>query len=209
VIPVTLPDSCTVDARAHLERLATGPFRGVALRAPADDRGWVDAARETGWEDAGVRERWRGPLTARPLDTDVRSWRDVGRPAFTTALEACLDGADPRFAAGAAALLEDWEPIEPVDEGLFGVLPGIGVVVPRIVEPEVGSLLFVGVRPEVRGQGHGRRLHDAALALLFDAGARAYEDETGADNPAMKALFARAGLACIARWRTLRRSAPC
>lgn len=206
---MVLPDSGSVDAIAHLKRLATGPFRVVELRAPAGDRGWLDAARETGWDAEGIRERWRGALAERPLDADLRSVREVGRGAFAEALDACVNGAGPRFAVGAIALLDDWAPIESVDERLFGVLPGIGVVVPRLVEPEVGSLLFIGVRPEVRGRGHGRRLHDAALAVLFDAGARIYEDEVSVGNLAMKALFERAGMACVARWRTLRRSAPC
>ncbi len=203
VVPVKLPDSRSVDPIAHLKRLQHGPFRGVELRAPAEDPGWVEAAKHTRWVDRGVRERWRGPLTERPLDPDVVPLKDLGSDAFRDALEACLVSVADRFSAGAAALLEDWAPIRPVDEALFGVLPGIGVVVPRLPEPELGALLFIGVQPAARGTGAGRRLHDAALALLYRAGARTYEDETEASNAPMLALFRHAGLSCAERWRAL------
>ncbi|MCB9678693.1 MAG: hypothetical protein H6737_26560 [Alphaproteobacteria bacterium] len=202
--PVVLPPSDGIDVHAHLRRICAGPLGGCELRAPADDARWREAAEALGLVDAGIRERWRGVLPGRPADPGFVSLASMGPERFVARLGEALEGVDdPRFGSDPAALFEAWEPLAPGEDGLWGVVGDIGVVVPRRVEPEVGSLLFVGTFPRCRGQGHGPRLHDAALALLGRAGASLYEDEVAERNVPMRRLLQRCGASRVERYRSL------
>lgn len=54
-----------------------------------------------------------------------------------------------------------------------------------------GTLSYVGILPEHRGEGLGRRLHRAGLLLLARAGAQSYLGSTGIRNEAMARVFER------------------
>jgi RimJ/RimL family protein N-acetyltransferase len=71
----------------------------------------------------------------------------------------------------------------------------VGLILPLSFggDPERGTLSYVGVLPEFRGQGIGARLHLAGLALLAGAGVQRYVGSTDVRNEAMARVFARNG----------------
>jgi RimJ/RimL family protein N-acetyltransferase len=73
----------------------------------------------------------------------------------------------------------------------------VGLILPLSFggDPERGTLSYVGVLPEFRGQGIGGRLHLAGLALLASAGVQRYVGSTDVRNEAMARVFARNGCA--------------
>ena len=192
-----LGSSTGLDAVARLRGLAAGPFSGCELRVDPEDTGWIGAAAATGWLDGGVRERWAGPLSARPIDPDFASLGELGEGAFIALLNAATEGDSP-------VRLEDYRPLQPGELDMWGSV-GPAVLLPRLIEPELGALLYIGIPKALRGGGWGRRAHDSALGSLHRAGARRYEDETDALNLPMLRLFARAGMERVGRWRRLLR----
>jgi RimJ/RimL family protein N-acetyltransferase len=88
-----------------------------------------------------------------------------------------------------------------LDRGLWRValLDGVpvGMVLPLSFggDPERGTLSYVGVLPEFRGEGLGGRLHLAGLALLAGAGVQRYVGSTDVRNEPMARVFARNGCA--------------
>ena len=97
---------------------------------------------------------------------------------------------DPAWSAGeiaaldAVALLED----------------DAGLVLVRTVAGEA-EILTIGVRPEARGAGVGRRLLEAALAAALAEGAGAVFLEVAEDNPAARRLYAGLGFEEVGRRR--------
>lgn len=97
---------------------------------------------------------------------------------------------DPAWSAGeiaaldAVALLED----------------DAGLVLVRTVAGEA-EILTIGVRPEARGAGVGRRLAEAALAAALAEGAGAVFLEVAEDNPAARCLYAGLGFEEVGRRR--------
>lgn len=97
---------------------------------------------------------------------------------------------DPAWSAGeiaaldAVALLED----------------DAGLVLVRTVAGEA-EILTIGVRPEARGAGVGRRLLEAALAAALAEGAGAVFLEVAEDNPAARRLYAGLGFGEVGRRR--------
>jgi ribosomal-protein-alanine N-acetyltransferase len=67
-----------------------------------------------------------------------------------------------------------------------------GLVVWRVAADEA-EILTIGVLPEFRGAGIGRRLLDMAGAAVREAGARRCILEVAEDNPAALGLYSRAG----------------
>ncbi len=60
--------------------------------------------------------------------------------------------------------------------------------------PAGAELLFLALAPQVRGQGHGRRLLEAFETALLARGAAAYELSVEADNERAIAVYERRGL---------------
>jgi ribosomal protein S18 acetylase RimI-like enzyme len=58
---------------------------------------------------------------------------------------------------------------------------------------EEGSLFFVGVMPEYRGQGQGKVLHAKGLEMLASIGVKEYVGSTDVQNEAMIKTFAANG----------------
>ena len=71
----------------------------------------------------------------------------------------------------------------------------VGVVLPQVFpgNPTTGTLLYVAVLPERRGEGLGRALHAFGLSELARRGARDYVGSTDPDNAPMIAIFAANG----------------
>lgn len=71
----------------------------------------------------------------------------------------------------------------------------VGVVLPVWEPPQPGSIAWMGVLPDARGQGLGRALHRWGLCALQRLGATLYLDHTEVENAPMRAVFARNGCA--------------
>lgn len=71
----------------------------------------------------------------------------------------------------------------------------VGVVLPQVFpdEPTTGTLFYVAVVPERRGEGLGRALHRFGLSELAKRGAKAYVGSTDATNEPMIAIFTANG----------------
>jgi len=69
----------------------------------------------------------------------------------------------------------------------------VGVVLPQSFgwDPPEGTLSYVGILPEHRGRGLGRRLHRAGLGLLKEAGIPHYKGSTDERNAPMARVFER------------------
>jgi ribosomal-protein-alanine N-acetyltransferase len=122
------------------------------------------------------------------------------------ALHARLGGPRPWRADEYARLLAD------PAAGVFGLhrrgrLVGLAVV--RVAADE-GEILTIGVEPESRGRGHGRRLLAAALDWAGAAGAARIFLEVAHDNAAARSLYRRLGFETAGRrpgyYRTGRRA---
>jgi [ribosomal protein S18]-alanine N-acetyltransferase len=72
----------------------------------------------------------------------------------------------------------------------------LGVALCRFAADEA-ELLTIAVLPEHRRAGAGRRLLDTVIEWARSAGARALFLEVGADNPAARALYDRAGFEVV------------
>ena len=75
-----------------------------------------------------------------------------------------------------------------------------GLILVRTVAGEA-EILTVGVRPELRGAGVGRRLLDAALETARAEGAESVFLEVAEDNPAARRLYAGGGFEEVGRRR--------
>lgn len=173
-------------------------------------------ARALGWPlvQEKIRfERAPGPVPA-PAGYTWRSCADVGEPAFTAAVARVMaDTRDRGLAADvaekgdAAALAEvatlkhldprtdRWELAYDADGQL------VGLIVPQVIDRDMGVLNLVGVLPEVRGRGVAHALVARGTATLAAAGlplARIVAD-VDAENPAMARALLRAGYAEKAR----------
>lgn len=71
----------------------------------------------------------------------------------------------------------------------------IGVVLPQVFpdEPTTGTLFYVAVVPERRGEGLGRALHRFGLSELARRAAKTYVGSTDAANEPMIAVFTANG----------------
>ena len=187
---VTAPSGLTRSGE-QLPRTVSGDALALAWSS-AKGGDWGAAVADPGWTGHDATDHTTLVLALRAPD------------GLAAAALPVLYLEDLNNAKTAPRPLADWcGDLAPGEDGLWGVVGDIGVVVPRRVEPEVGSLLFVGTFPRSRGQGHGPRLHDAALALLGRAGATLYEDEVAERNVPMRRLLQRCGASCVERYRSL------
>jgi RimJ/RimL family protein N-acetyltransferase len=67
----------------------------------------------------------------------------------------------------------------------------IGIIMPHIFpeNPELGTILNIGLIPNVRGKGYGRIIHAKGLELLKKMGAKKYMGSTDMNNHAMLRVF--------------------
>ncbi len=67
----------------------------------------------------------------------------------------------------------------------------IGVIMPHVFpeDPKLGTLLEIGLKPEYRGKGYGRIIHERGLELLKEMGAKKYLGSTETTNHAMLRVF--------------------
>lgn len=131
----------------------------------------------------------------------------LSRAQLLGLLEACLSGGsyvDPRardpawMLQHALGLAREREP--PAHWEVLssdGVPCGLSLPCLDPLDPDTGSLLFLGLAPWVRGRGLARIVHAQALEVLRCLGARIYVDETTSDNAAMQRVFERSGCARI------------
>lgn len=151
------------------------------------------------------------PFTYRPV-------REVGRAAMLALLAEIIPPAEQ--ARRHESIAERFESFigaahrsDGIDASLWHVaeLDGApaGIVLGQRF-PELGTLLYCGLRPALRGRGLGAALHHHALARLRRAGATAYRDSTTRENAAMQRVFARHGCKVIggSRLWVLPRPAP-
>jgi ribosomal-protein-alanine N-acetyltransferase len=75
-----------------------------------------------------------------------------------------------------------------------------GVALCRVAADEA-ELLTVAVRPALRRQGGGRRLLEAVMQKVREAGATSLFLEVGVDNPAAQALYEGLGFRPVGRRR--------
>lgn len=108
---------------------------------------------------------------------DLAALADLHAAAFHSGWSA-----EEIAALGAAALIED----------------GAGMILVRTAAGEA-EVLTVGVRPEARGAGVGRRLLDAALDAARLEGAEMVFLEVSEDNLAARRLYAGCGFAEVGR----------
>lgn len=137
----------------------------------------------TGWRLASLDELGEEVFVGELLrasagDPFHTSTAETAHDDFRELVEAAGDRFDPRC----------WYVASDAD----GV---IGVVLPQPFpdDPSVGTLLYLGVAPERRGQGLGRQLHWLGLSELSRRGARSYVGSTAPANAAMVAIFTANG----------------
>jgi ribosomal protein S18 acetylase RimI-like enzyme len=149
---------------------------------------------------------WRAPdpFTHRTL-------AELGERAFGAQVDLALVGLRNRYALGldgrgliAATRAAVGPAFDPATWSVaFAGDDAIGVVMAQRLPDEagVGVLVFLGVRPERRGRGLGRKLHAAGLGILARAGATRYRDRTDVENEPMLRIFAANGCRVVARER--------
>jgi len=114
-------------------------------------------------------------------------------PPPAQAWRQAVEATDATFAAEAWALVHQ------------GDRP-VGVLMPRWrpIQPERGSMAFVGLFPEARGRGLGPRLHALGLLALARRRARRYRDHTDIENHGMARAFAINGCEVVGVRQTFR-----
>lgn len=125
----------------------------------------------------------------------------TGDPFETSTPESALrDLHDLRAGAGSTFAAERWILLS--DE-----IGEIGVVLPQVYShaPRSGTLFYVGVMPNRRGEGLGREIHQFGLQRLLGMGVLDYRGSTDAMNVPMLAIFKANG--CVIESQ-LERSEP-
>jgi ribosomal protein S18 acetylase RimI-like enzyme len=200
-----------VDRPLHHLRLAfeTADPRAADKAALAAGLGWPLIQEKIRYERGpGV------PLPA-PAGFTFRSYDDVGEPAFTAAVARVIAGTRDRGLADdvaeqgvdSAARAEVaqlrhldgrtawWELAYAADGQL------VGLVLPQVLDRDMGVLNLVGVVPEARGRGVAHALVARGTTTLASADlplARVIAD-VDAENPAMARALLKAGYAEKAR----------
>jgi ribosomal-protein-alanine N-acetyltransferase len=101
----------------------------------------------------------------------------------------------------AAAFSPGWSAAEIAAlDALALVEDGVGLILVRTVAGEA-EILTIGVQPQARGSGAGRRLLAAALAAARSEGAEAVFLEVAEDNAPARRLYAGAGFGEVGRRR--------
>lgn len=132
-----------------------------------------------GWRTTSLAELGEERFAAAMLRASEGDSFDQSTP------ESALDDLRELIeAAGPAFVPERWVVVSDDDSE-------IGVVLPQTFpdHPEVGTIFYLGVVPERRGQGAGRRLHRYGMGRLRAVKAERYVDSTDPRNEAMRAVF--------------------
>lgn len=127
-----------------------------------------------------------------------RSLEEIGRERFIEIMQHCSEG-DPFIEEESDPERELDERIEYAENAFdpknwFTIEDErgtIGVLLPQIY-PDIhteGTLYYIGVAPERRGEGWGKRLHAHGLALLASRGATRYVGSTDLRNEPMVRVF--------------------
>ncbi len=185
--------------RASVHWLRVAP--DTPLRIP-DDARWVEVFERI-TTVLGPWVHMEGPLPPSRDALPPHRTASTDPALFRAMLRRCAAASpDPLLRDGADALWERWTPTV-AERSRFLVLgdPPWGVVAPRVLEPSVGGLLFVGVSPEHRGRGLGHRAARAGWACLRRVGCSRLRDEVIATNLPMMRVFEQAGLSAIRTYR--------
>ncbi len=134
-----------------------------------------------------------------PDDWKLSTLDELGLAAFNQVMLRASDG-DPYDTSTAESAGEDFRELVEAAGAAFDprswyvVADGrsdVGVVLPQVFpdDPTTGTLFYVAVLPERRGEGLGRALHAFGLSELARRGARNYVGSTDPENTAMIAIF--------------------
>lgn len=174
-----------------------------------DDPKW--AAWRTGLEQAGFRVARRKAYVDRSLEADLppdppglelRTLADVAEADFLSRMTAATVGDPFEDRKEGTDPAEEWkaliayagERFDPSRWFLVDDAEGpVGVVLPQATSDENGTLFYVAVLPERRGEGLGTRLHAKGLHLLAGQGVTNYFGSTDLRNEAMSRVFERNG----------------
>ena len=77
----------------------------------------------------------------------------------------------------------------------------VGLVCPQLYpdEPSIGSIFYLGLRPDFREKGWGSKLHADGLALLKQRNAEKYMGSTRLENQPMNNIFRKNGCEEVVR----------
>lgn len=134
-----------------------------------------------------------------PTGWTLSSLDQLGPQAFNHVMVRASDG-DPYDTSTAASAEGDFRELVEAAGPAFDprrwyvvsdARGDVGVVLPQVFpdEPTVGTLFYVAVLPERRGQGLGSAMHRFGLSELARRGARNYVGSTDPENSAMIAIF--------------------
>ncbi|GAA4007377.1 GNAT family N-acetyltransferase [Deinococcus rubellus] len=175
----TPPDAVTTLARALRERAA--PQQQLLLTnacAPLEPA----PLEVAGWQLDSQYMTYATDLSAHPAPPDALAQAvDADRPDIRALLE--------RLGRAEWSFKEDWTLIALPDAS--GSMAALGAVGPS-GRPDWASIDLIGVQPQARGQGLGTRLHAHLLGLAAQEFAH-HGGGTGADNQAMRRIFAKSG----------------
>lgn len=177
-------------------------------RAAADPR--HDALIAEGWRLRAEKAFLEADLTsldlpdAPPPGWGLRTLAELGEERFAVLLIRAAEG-DPFEQTPAERALDDLRELiagagaayDPSSwYAVTDSLGDLGVVLPQVFadRPEEGTLFYIGIHPERRGQGFGRQLHRWGLAELVARGATRYVGSTDLRNAPMLAVFASNGV---------------
>lgn len=169
---------------------------------------------QAGWHlaraKAFVERHLQEAVPVPPRDLDFISLAQVGRPAFVQALLTASQG-DPFETSTPESAEQDFSDLveyagDAFDpEGrLLAQQSGemVGVLLPQRYpdQPHTGTLFYIGVFPQARGRGLGRRLHAEGLQRLQARDVTLYQGSTDLRNEAMRRVFAANGCTEVRQW---------
>lgn len=170
-------------------------------------------AQAGGWRRYASKAFVEGDLGRVPPVSIPDGWRletlaDLREEEFSRRLLAASEG-DPFSPSTAQTALADLRDLIAFAEGAFkpeewfAVSDGepVGALLPQVYpdDPLEGTIFYIGVVPERRGQGFGSRLHQLGLAMLRERGAVRYVGSTDERNLSMLKVFEKAGVRAVRR----------
>lgn len=134
-----------------------------------------------------------------PADWVVTTLAERGQDAFGQLLLRASQG-DPHHTSTPESAQEDFQELIAAAGAAFDPSAwfavadqqgDFGVVLPQLFpdDPTTGTLFYLAVVPERRGQGRGRQLHCFGLGQLARRGAMHYVGSAGPANAPMLAIF--------------------
>ena len=199
-------EAMAVFARALAAHLA--PIGGEVLAWERPNReAWRRTLEEVGFRAARRKTYVEAPLAGVRRGAGagfvLRSLVEVGEPEFVARMLAASEGDPFEERKGADRDPErEWRELvegagarfDPTRWLLVDDAKGpVGVVLPQAHDEKSGTLFYVAVLPERRGEGLGTRLHAFGLERLADMGLPRYVGSTDVRNAPMLRVFARNG----------------